>query len=179
MEGIFVFGFDSEKGQQLYIDAVKNLTSTGLVVSRHDIAAIWVVFFSRWQRYRCWQDGFFGDKWGSHAAPDPNSTTSGWQICNHECGAVTEQQGRAWNAGKARVLETVTSIVGEGPYFANGGTFTGGKPGQGAGGPGGVTYNGERRRFFLPFALPKNSRAKLWLQCRRTSTALGDPTPTC
>ena len=140
MEGIFVFGFDSEKGQQLYIDAVKNLTSTGLV------------------------DGFFGDKWGSHAAPDPNSTT-GWQICNHECGAVTEQQGRAWNAGKARVLETVTSIVGEGPYFANGGTFTGGKPGQGAGGPGGVTYNGERRRFFLPFASPKNAtrRAKLWL----------------
>ena len=56
MEGIFVFGFDSEKGQQLYIDAVKNLTSTGLV------------------------DGFFGDKWGSHAAPDPNSTTGGWQI---------------------------------------------------------------------------------------------------
>ena len=22
-------------------------------VSRHDIAAIWVAFFSRWQRYRC------------------------------------------------------------------------------------------------------------------------------
>jgi hypothetical protein len=31
MEGIFVFGFDSERGQQLYIDAVRNLTSTGLV----------------------------------------------------------------------------------------------------------------------------------------------------
>ena len=26
-----------------------------LVVSRHDIAAIWVAFFSRWQRYRCRQ----------------------------------------------------------------------------------------------------------------------------
>eukprot|EP01045_Picozoa_sp_COSAG04_P010029 COSAG04_NODE_602_length_12195_cov_7.867560_2_plen_332_part_00 len=26
-----------------------------LVVSRHDIAAIWVAFFSRWQRYRCGQ----------------------------------------------------------------------------------------------------------------------------
>ena len=25
----------------------------GLVVSRHDIADIWVAFFSRWQRYRC------------------------------------------------------------------------------------------------------------------------------
>ena len=24
-------------------------------VSRHDIAAIWVAFFSRWQRYRCRQ----------------------------------------------------------------------------------------------------------------------------
>ena len=23
------------------------------IVSRHDIAAIWVAFFSRWQRYRC------------------------------------------------------------------------------------------------------------------------------
>ena len=25
----------------------------GCPVSRHDIAAIWVAFFSRWQRYRC------------------------------------------------------------------------------------------------------------------------------
>ena len=24
-----------------------------VAVSRHDIAAIWVAFFSRWQRYRC------------------------------------------------------------------------------------------------------------------------------
>jgi hypothetical protein len=31
MEGIFVYGFDTHRGQQLYIDAVKNLTSTGLV----------------------------------------------------------------------------------------------------------------------------------------------------
>lgn len=31
MEGIFVYGFDTQRGQQLYIDAVKNLTSTGLV----------------------------------------------------------------------------------------------------------------------------------------------------
>ena len=31
MEGIFVYGFDTERGQKLYIDAVKNLTSTGLV----------------------------------------------------------------------------------------------------------------------------------------------------
>jgi hypothetical protein len=78
---------------------VKNLTSTGLV------------------------DGFFGDKWGTAAAPDENSTTGGWKICNHECGSVTEAQGKAWNSGKARVLETTTSICGDGPYFANGDTF--------------------------------------------------------
>ncbi len=46
-------------------------------------------------------DGFFGDKWDSAAQPDPNSTTGGWKICNHECGSVTEDQGKAWNAGKA------------------------------------------------------------------------------
>lgn len=47
------------------------------------------------------RDGFFGDKWDSAAQPDPNSTTGGWKICNHECGSVTEAQGQAWNAGKA------------------------------------------------------------------------------
>jgi hypothetical protein len=59
-------------------------------------------------------DGFFGDKWNSAAQPDPNSTTGGWKICNHECGSVTEAQGKAWNAGKARVLATTTSICGDG-----------------------------------------------------------------
>ena len=29
MEGIFVFGFDTEEGIQLYVDTVKNLTGTG------------------------------------------------------------------------------------------------------------------------------------------------------
>ena len=29
------------------------LRSVGISVSCHDIAAIWVAFFSRWQRYRC------------------------------------------------------------------------------------------------------------------------------
>ena len=28
------------------------------VVSGHDIAGIWVAFFSRCQRYRCWQVGW-------------------------------------------------------------------------------------------------------------------------
>ena len=28
-------------------------------VSRHDVAGIWVAFFSRWQRYRCEQDFAF------------------------------------------------------------------------------------------------------------------------
>ena len=46
-------------------------------------------------------DGFFGDKWVTAAKPDQNSTTGGWKICNHECGRVTEAQGKAWNAGKA------------------------------------------------------------------------------
>ena len=31
MEGIFVYGFDTAEGVQLYIDTVKNLTSTGIV----------------------------------------------------------------------------------------------------------------------------------------------------
>ena len=31
MEGIYVYGFDTDKGVQLYIDTVKNLTATGIV----------------------------------------------------------------------------------------------------------------------------------------------------
>ena len=31
-------------------------------VRRHDIAAIWVAFFSRWQRYRCRQVCWFGGR---------------------------------------------------------------------------------------------------------------------
>lgn len=53
MEGIFVFGFDKPKGQQLYLDAVKNLTATGVV------------------------DGFFGDKWNSQANPKSDGS-GGW-----------------------------------------------------------------------------------------------------
>jgi hypothetical protein len=53
MEDIGVFGFDTVTGVQLYIDTVKNLTSTGLV------------------------DGFFGDKWGSGAKADKSGQ---WQV---------------------------------------------------------------------------------------------------
>ena len=31
MEGIYVYGYDTDKGVQLYIDTVKNLTATGIV----------------------------------------------------------------------------------------------------------------------------------------------------
>ena len=36
------------------------LTVCNYFVSRHDIAGIWVAFFSRCQRYRCGQGGIFG-----------------------------------------------------------------------------------------------------------------------
>jgi hypothetical protein len=103
LEGIFVFGFDKAKGQQLYIDAVKNLTSTGLV------------------------DGFYGDKW-SKCAQAKGNCTGDMCICNHECGSMSTAQGNAWNKGKAKVLEAVVAIVGDGPYFQNGGNYTGGDP---------------------------------------------------
>jgi len=99
MENIGVYGFDTEAGTQLYIDTVANLTATGVV------------------------DGFFGDKWGSGAKA--NHETGQWQICNHECGNVSETQGIAWNAGKARALAAVLKIVGVGPYFSNGDYFEG------------------------------------------------------
>jgi hypothetical protein len=98
MEGIYVYGFDTEAGVQLYVDTVKNLTSTGLV------------------------DGFFGDKWGSGAS---QNKSGGWQICNHECGSVTAAQAAAWNTGKAKALKMATAYVGDGPYFSNGDFFEG------------------------------------------------------
>ena len=95
MEGIFVFGFDTEAGKKIYIDEIRNLTKTGVV------------------------DGFFGDKWASGAKEKGGS----WLICNHKCGNVTAEQAQRWNAGKAEVLEAVSKIVGDGPYFGNGNTF--------------------------------------------------------
>ena len=41
---------------------------TGGEVSRHDIAAIWVAFFSRWQRYRCSQ-GYGGPLTATYELP--------------------------------------------------------------------------------------------------------------
>eukprot|EP01051_Picozoa_sp_SAG22_P015882 SAG22_NODE_2144_length_2941_cov_2.511963_2_plen_425_part_00 len=102
MEGIFVFGFDTAAGQQLYLDAVKNFTSTGLV------------------------DGFFGDKWSARATPGDAADCPGAMcICNHECGSMSAAQGQRWNAGKARVLGQALSIVGAGgPYYQNGKNYS-------------------------------------------------------
>lgn len=101
MEGIFVFGFDHPAGQQLYIDAIQNLTSTGIV------------------------DGFFGDKWSKCATPgDPEDCPGAMCICNHECGSMSAAQGQRWNMGKAKVLEQALSIVGDGPYYQNGGNYS-------------------------------------------------------
>lgn len=96
MEGIFVFGFDTEAGQQLYIEAITNLTGTGII------------------------DGFFGDKFDKGATLKGNQ----WQICNHECGNVSADVATKWNAGKAKVVTAVNSILGvKGPWFANGNQF--------------------------------------------------------
>jgi len=99
MENIGVYGFDVETGVDLYMETVKNLTSTGLV------------------------DGFFGDKWESGAKLSNHGGQ--WQICNHECGNVTPEQATRWNEGKARALKLATEHVGSGPYFSNGDSFEG------------------------------------------------------
>ena len=43
------------EGAQAFLRIVHNGVNKplGVWVSRHDIAAVWVAFFSRWQRYRC------------------------------------------------------------------------------------------------------------------------------
>ena len=52
-------GFESHMGYLGGSESYKwgrmdqSLDPNPLTVSRHDIAAIWVAFFSRWQRYRC------------------------------------------------------------------------------------------------------------------------------
>ena len=47
MNGIFVFGFDKEIGVQLYINAVKNLTSSGTIERRHDYCSTLVVMYDK------------------------------------------------------------------------------------------------------------------------------------
>ena len=46
-----------EKGDRTLVMFLDNMktgwVSNDKIVSRHDIAGIWVAFFSRWQRYRC------------------------------------------------------------------------------------------------------------------------------
>ena len=57
----------TEAVADLYSDAFERMV-TSPKVSCHDIAAIWVVFFSRCQRYRCGQAG--GDDGHDEAAED-------------------------------------------------------------------------------------------------------------
>lgn len=66
--------------------------------------------------------GMYIRRWGSAAKVNASGQ---WKICNHECGSVTAEQGRAWNAGKAKVLKAATEYVGAGPYFSNGDFFEG------------------------------------------------------
>ena len=104
MEGINVFGFDTDAGAALYAAAARNLTATGIV------------------------DGFFGDKWAKGAKPPGHKApaTTPWQICNHECGNVSAAQGAAWNAGKARALRAVNDATAPGIWVTNGDAFDGG-----------------------------------------------------
>ena len=97
MKNIYIWGFDSDAGVQLYVDAHRNLTSLGV-------------------------DGFFGDKWSKKAQPNKDGQ---WQICNHGCGNVTEEQGKRWNAGKLKALTEINKVVGDGPWFMNGNPFNG------------------------------------------------------
>ena len=96
MEGIYVFGFDTEAGQEIYINAIKNYTSTGVI------------------------DGFFGDKFNKAATL--NATSNQWTICNHVCGTVSAEVAANWNAGKAKVVDAVNKALGaSGLWYANGG----------------------------------------------------------
>ena len=79
--GIYVFGFDTEAGQNLYINAIKNYTSTGLI------------------------DGFFGDKFDKAATLSQNAMGGkllaaglGWQIRSQLLFAVCDCC-RAWAWG--------------------------------------------------------------------------------
>lgn len=106
MKGIYVYGFDTDAGVSLFLDTVKNLTSTGLV------------------------DGFFGDKWGHGAAVNntPGADPNQMIICNKDqCGTVTAAQGARWNAGKKKALAMATAYVGKGPFYCegSGGLFEG------------------------------------------------------
>jgi len=97
MEGIFVYGFEHPTGQDLFIDAVKNWTSTGVI------------------------DGIFADKWAHGAVPDSNGQ---WQLCNHgDCGNVTAAIGQAWNDGKAKVLSQLSAAMGESALYSNDGAL--------------------------------------------------------
>ena len=92
MGDIGVYAFDKPDGVELWVETIKNFTSTGVV------------------------DGFFGDKWGSCAR---KASDGQWQICNHGCGNVTAAQAAAWNAGKRVALAAATEHVGAGPFFAS------------------------------------------------------------
>ena len=53
--GVSCYGCDASDPTSVaeLFDAVTADLGAPTLVSRHDIAAIWVAFFSRWQRYRC------------------------------------------------------------------------------------------------------------------------------
>ena len=81
----------------------------GFVVRRHDIATIWVAFFSRWQRYRChqvtdygaWEAIGGGKGFGSHGCDNPNARRD--TCCKTtECAALRGLAAGLDQDGKAR-----------------------------------------------------------------------------
>lgn len=78
LPNVYVFDYAKQDGRDGWYEFIMNLTKTGYV------------------------DGTFADKYNSYAT---KNESGGWQICNHWCGGVTEEEAIAWNAGKNATIK--------------------------------------------------------------------------
>lgn len=86
LPGVYVFDYAQQTGRDGWYDYVVNLTKTGYV------------------------DGTFADKYSTMAT---QNSSGGWQICNHWCGGVTEEEAIAWNDGKNATVEKTLQFFNE------------------------------------------------------------------
>lgn len=94
MINITAFDYSKPIGQKLWLDTIKNLTSTGAV------------------------DGFYGDTMQVYAVE--NNETGLWELCkksHHTCCEMNATKAAAYNAGKLSVMNAANDFLGKGAVF--------------------------------------------------------------
>jgi hypothetical protein len=94
MKNISAYDFSKQRGQELWLEEVKNLTNTGFV------------------------DGFYGDTMQVYATE--NNKTGLWELCkksHHTCCEMNSTTAALYNEGKNKTMEEAYTFLGKKSVF--------------------------------------------------------------